>query len=335
MNEDINDTIKIRIIDTANRLYELADREKFPTVESVRREAKADMNLTSLVMKEWRLSQTAQPKKVAVAVPESVMEPFQIALSSAWQAAVEEANASLDAARRAWEVERSETEEQRVEMADAFDAQHQELLNSELELQAAEQIRQEMENELSELKMTLQKTELAGDALQERLKDRDTRINELKIELANTRTDLEEQQHEHDEQITAIKTNLQQEMNVLRENLGTAKAQTEHWKTEADKSAKKEADTIAQNNSLRENLNTEKAQTEYWRTATDKSVKAESESIKQAKSLQKENTRMDIKIRELNARLDSAAREIKKVDDRNETLQGKLIDLVKNTVEDK
>ncbi|MDW2312477.1 DNA-binding protein [Vibrio sp. 1075] len=52
--------IRDRIFQVANELYDEANREKMPTVDQVRRAAKADMNTTSSVMREWRKQQTSQ-----------------------------------------------------------------------------------------------------------------------------------------------------------------------------------------------------------------------------------------------------------------------------------
>ncbi|MDG2713780.1 DNA-binding protein, partial [Vibrio parahaemolyticus] len=49
-----------RIMQVAAELYEQSGREKMPTVDEVRRAARADMNTTSAVMREWRKQQTSQ-----------------------------------------------------------------------------------------------------------------------------------------------------------------------------------------------------------------------------------------------------------------------------------
>lgn len=53
----------------AVELYDQADRENLPTVDAVRRAARADMNTASAVMKEWRWVQTAP---AAIIVPDDV-----------------------------------------------------------------------------------------------------------------------------------------------------------------------------------------------------------------------------------------------------------------------
>lgn len=66
--------VRERIIAAAAELYEQAGRENLPTVDAVRRAARADMNTTSAVMREWRRAQTAQAAPVAVTVPEVVTQ---------------------------------------------------------------------------------------------------------------------------------------------------------------------------------------------------------------------------------------------------------------------
>ena len=57
--EAIPAELKDRITAAAQELYEQADCQRFPTVDAVRRHAKADMNSTSAVMREWRKAASA------------------------------------------------------------------------------------------------------------------------------------------------------------------------------------------------------------------------------------------------------------------------------------
>lgn len=85
--EAIPAELKDRITAAAQELYEQADCQRFPTVDAVRRHAKADMNSTSAVMREWRKAQQAAPVAVAVAVPEAVAAASTAALAAIWQQA--------------------------------------------------------------------------------------------------------------------------------------------------------------------------------------------------------------------------------------------------------
>ena len=115
--------VRERIVAAANELYEELGRETFPTVDTVRRAAKADMNTTSTVMKDWRRQQTAQAAPVAVAVPEAVSQANSAALAAMWQQAQELANESLRAAQASWETEREELDAMRLELANAYEEQ--------------------------------------------------------------------------------------------------------------------------------------------------------------------------------------------------------------------
>jgi len=124
---EINPEVRDRIIDAAERLYAEANRERLPTVDQVRRAARADMNTTSIVMREWRRAQTARPASVTVDVPERVQEVMQAAVATVWREAQELANESLAAAQQAWEVERAEADTLRTELAEAYEQQAVEL----------------------------------------------------------------------------------------------------------------------------------------------------------------------------------------------------------------
>jgi len=124
---EINPEVRARIIDAAERLYAEANREQLPTVDQVRRAARADMNTTSIVMREWRRAQTATPTSVAVDVPERVQEVMRGIVATVWREAQDLANESLNAAKQAWEIERAEADTLRAELAEAYEQQVQEL----------------------------------------------------------------------------------------------------------------------------------------------------------------------------------------------------------------
>lgn len=130
--------IKDRIINAANKLYEEAGREAFPSVDSVRREARVDMNSASFVMREWRKAQTAAPVAVTVAVPDALSKASTELLAGVWTQAQALANESLKLAESAWASERAEYDAMRAELADAHDAQSRELDGLALRIAAAE-----------------------------------------------------------------------------------------------------------------------------------------------------------------------------------------------------
>ncbi len=119
--------VRDRIIAAAEEIYEQLGRETFPTVDTVRRAAKADMNTTSMVMKDWRRQQTTQAVPVAVTVPEAVVQANTSALAQLWSEAQELANESLRAAQSTWEVEREELDVMRKELSTAYEDQASDL----------------------------------------------------------------------------------------------------------------------------------------------------------------------------------------------------------------
>jgi colicin import membrane protein len=135
---EISSEIRTRIIAAADKLFDEAAREKFPPVDQVRRLAKADMNTTSAVMKDWRRQQTAaSPGVAAIEVPARIQEVFRNALAEAWQAALDMTNETLNAAQQAWESERQEAELLRGEVSEAYEVQAKEFDEVRQQLAAA------------------------------------------------------------------------------------------------------------------------------------------------------------------------------------------------------
>lgn len=108
-----------RIINAANMLYDEAGRGQFPTVDAVRRASKADMNATSVVMKEWRRMQATT---AVVVVPERLQQTSQAFLAALWIEAQEITNQGLLAAQQAWDAERAVADTVHAEVAAACDA---------------------------------------------------------------------------------------------------------------------------------------------------------------------------------------------------------------------
>ena len=119
--------VRERITSAAAELFEQSGRQAMPTVDTVRRAARVDMNAASAVMKEWRRAQTAQAAPVAVSVPESVQQASSAAGATIWLQAQELANESLRSAQAAGELERGELDAMRQELAEAFERQAIEL----------------------------------------------------------------------------------------------------------------------------------------------------------------------------------------------------------------
>src|SRR5699024_2491273 len=157
--------IRDRITAVADEQSEDAGRAACPTVDAVRRAARADMNTTSAVMREWRRAQTAQAVPVAVAVPETITQANAVALAALWQQAQELANESLQAAQAAWETERVELDAMRAELADAYESQATELDEVRAGLEranaATDQVHAELATTRAELSQAVMRAERA------------------------------------------------------------------------------------------------------------------------------------------------------------------------------
>jgi len=116
-----------RVLAAAAELFEQSGQQAMPTVDSVRRAARVDMNTASMVMKEWRRAQIAKSDSVAVAIPDAVQQLGIEVVAKVWQQAQDLAGEALRAAQSAWETERQELEAMRQEMAEAFERQSGEL----------------------------------------------------------------------------------------------------------------------------------------------------------------------------------------------------------------
>ncbi|MDP1541506.1 MAG: DNA-binding protein, partial [Moraxellaceae bacterium] len=123
----IQTDVRERVIDAAEKLYQQAGRERFPTVDAVRRLSGADMNRVTILMREWRQSQTTQAAPVAVMIPDAVQQANAAAVAAMWTQATELANQSLRTAQAAWEAERQDLDDMRSELATGYEVQAAEL----------------------------------------------------------------------------------------------------------------------------------------------------------------------------------------------------------------
>ena len=178
---EINEETRNRIMTAANQLFEQAGRASFPTVDAVRRTARANMNDASAVMKDWRRLQTTATA-VAVAVPDRVQQASQAALATLWAEAQDLAHEALIASQAAWNAERAEAEKLRVELSAAFEGQAAELdtLQGRLaDLEAAAAAAEKRVGDLREQLAAL--TERAGTA--------EARVAEIERRAADLKTD--------------------------------------------------------------------------------------------------------------------------------------------------
>jgi chromosome segregation ATPase len=148
-----NASTRERIFAAAEQLYEASGKSAFPTVDTVRKLARVNMNDACAGMKEWRRKQGPRVAVPAEEMPPQLQHEQTVALESLWRTSVALANEALIAAQSTWQLERVETEAMINEMANAYEAlergsdaiqqELQALRNSQLELteklKAAEQ----------------------------------------------------------------------------------------------------------------------------------------------------------------------------------------------------
>lgn len=181
--------VRERIIATANELFEQSGRTTMPTVDTVRRQARVDMNAASAVMREWRRAQTAQAAPVAVSVPEVVQQASSAAVAAIWQQAQELANESLRNAQAAWETERAELDGMRAELAEAFERQAGELDATGKALAAAHADAEQQAQELAATRQQLAEAISRADKAEARITEIEHRAADLRAELDRAHAD--------------------------------------------------------------------------------------------------------------------------------------------------
>lgn len=124
---DIPPEICQRIAIAAEQLYEENGRAAFPSVDAVRRKARVNMNFASLFMKQWRRLQVAGGVAPGEPPPDGLRRAAQEFLAAVWKEATDRAAARLQAAQAGWDIERTEAEAARFQLAAAFDWQTDEL----------------------------------------------------------------------------------------------------------------------------------------------------------------------------------------------------------------
>lgn len=239
--------VRERIVAAANELYEELGRETFPTVDTVRRAAKADMNTTSTVMKDWRRQQTAQAAPVAVAVPEAVSQANSAALAAMWQQAQELANESLRAAQASWETEREELDAMRLELANAYEEQAGEF--EVLRIEAASEAKahkaqlEQMRSETGAVRDELAKAVTRAEREEAKAEEINRRADELRAELNRSHIDIDiARKALADEQ--AVKKSVLAELEQARKELADNQAAAQRDKEESREQATRVRDEI-------------------------------------------------------------------------------------------
>jgi chromosome segregation ATPase len=254
-----------RILDAAQRLYEAAGRERFPTVADVRREARSDMNTTSVVMREWKRQQTARPAPVAVAVPEAVQQASSEALAAVWQAAQEVANASLRGAQQAWEIERQELIDSEREVSAEVDSLEARLATvtetlddarrqRELAVTHSAQLADQLERlraELAEQRSATEQAKARAEEIEHRAADLKAELDRAHAETAAVRDELSEARALHRRETEQLKAIAAEQIEHARAELATFRGKAE---AAQEAQAKKIEDAEAQAAALRGQL---------------------------------------------------------------------------------
>jgi colicin import membrane protein len=219
-----------RIFAAADSLYDQTGRAAFPTVDAVRKTARANMNDASAGMKEWRRAQTAQAAPVAVQVPEVVQQASSAALAALWREAQELANESLRAAQSGWDAERIEADTLNKQMADAYEVQAAELEAAQGEIA---QIRtdagllavdvKEQQAELNELNLKLTAATAATETADARTVEIERRAADLRIELDHGHQEAAQSRAE----LVGVRQTHTAEVEVLRAELTASQGKAE------------------------------------------------------------------------------------------------------------
>ncbi|NRC34161.1 DNA-binding protein [Pseudomonas aeruginosa] len=229
---NVNPEVRARIVSAIEELYDQLGRsDQFPTQAEVRAKAKADMNICSIVYREWKRQQTARPALVTVEVPELVNQAHREAVGIVWSAAQEQANAHLRDAEAKWELERSDNETMRRELAEAYEG----AVAAADEAREALAVAQREKEQLAQQNQSLlqQLAEARENLVQQstRAEENERRANDLKVELglahseaANVRQELSQARVAHASEMEQQKTTAASQIELLSENLATAKA---------------------------------------------------------------------------------------------------------------
>ena len=188
--------VRERVIAAAVDLYEQAGRERFPTVDAVRRLSRADMNAVSAVMKEWRQAQTTQAAPVAVAVPEAIQQANAAAVAALWLNATELANQSLRSAQAGWEKERIELDDMRAELANSYEAQAAEFETTKKQLADSEAKTAEQAQELAAVRQREAEAINRAERAEARISEIEHRAADLRSELDRALAETERQRAE-------------------------------------------------------------------------------------------------------------------------------------------
>lgn len=194
----LSQDIKERIFAAADALHAASETGEFPSVEAVRQESRAGMNNVVEAMKEWRQNQRKQVQAVREPLPVELHGVVQSMGQSLWETAQQLANESLDAAKVAFETEKSDLIQLSAEQSEAFETQAAELDKAqrhiaELERQAQADKKQiEVAGTiLADTRDELRAAKQAADLANQKAEEIERRAAELRAELTHAHTEAE------------------------------------------------------------------------------------------------------------------------------------------------
>ena len=194
----LSQDIKERIFTAADTLHAASATGEFPSVEAVRQESRAGMNNVVEAMKEWRQNQRKQVQAVREPLPVELHGVVQSMGQSLWETAQQLANESLDAAKVAFETEKSDLIQLSAEQSEAYEKQAAELETAQariadLERQAtaATVAAQATAQELEATRNARLAAEQAAALANQKAEEIERRAAELRAELTHAHTEAE------------------------------------------------------------------------------------------------------------------------------------------------
>ena len=243
-----------RVFAAASQIFEESGRQTMPTVDQVRRLAKVDMHAATAAMREWRRQQTAQAAPIAVTVPEVVAKANEQAIAQLWTQAQELANQSLREAQSAWDAERVELDQMRVELSDAFEAQADELELAKSRIEALENEAREtaaiaaaelqkLRDELGQVRADLGAATTRAERAEATAAELDHRVADLRAELDRAHADVDQVRAEI-KRTTTDAEGLRNELAAVKAKAEAADQAHQEHRKEAAKEAQRCAEKL-------------------------------------------------------------------------------------------
>lgn len=301
----LSQDIKERIFAAADVLHAESATGEFPSVEAVRQASRSGMNNVVEAMKEWRQNQRKQVQTVREPLPVELHSVVQAMGQSLWETAQQLANESLDAAKVAFETEKSDLIQLSAEQSESFEAQGRELdsaneridaLNQQL-MEAAADARQ-MTQKLEEVRNALTACEQKAALAEQRAEDVERRATDLRAELDHAHTEAEAaavaakalalQVAQQLDEARAARADAEQKTALTQQKAGEAerratdlRAELDHAHTERDKAQALHDQVSGENTKLADRLGDSQKQVVELQAALA-SERAKAEAVEQS-----------------------------------------------------